>query len=224
MSRIVIDTNILYSIIGISENKKVKNSRIHEHKLSITTASLIEAIVKFRSCLLSIKKCLEPVICKQLELISIGHAPLSNEVIFRLWEADDIKDVASDISLITDLKISREAEFFRFLLIVVASGIFEILKSDSYGFTDTHKKAQQNLLVHALLESNMDLALDFFKTKIKEGYDSESEQKTALEAFNQMLLMLMNIFRFNYHQIKTEFILCPTDDSVITLKKPWKKA
>lgn len=219
MSRVVIDTNILYSIIGISENEKVKNSKIHNHALSITTASLIEAIVKFRSCLTSIKKCLEPVVNERIELISIGHAPLSNEIIFRLWNAHHIDDVASDISLVVDFKISRESEFFRFLLIVVASGIFEILKSDGYGFIDSHKNTQQTHLVRALLESNMDLSLDFFKTKIKDGYDADNEQKAALEAFNEMLLILINIFRFNYHQIKTELIQFSPNDATGTPTK-----
>lgn len=216
MSRVIIDTNILYSITGISVNDKVSNSRILDYKLSITTASLIESIAKFRSCLPSIQKCLKPITSGKIELISIGHAPLQSEVIYRLSNANDIKEVESEIAQILDFKISRESEFFRFLLIVVACGIFEILKTDGYGFTDPKKDKQQIILVRALLESNMDLVLDFFKTELRKGYDDDNEQRAALNAFNEMLLMLMKIFHFNYHQIKTEILQHPQNDLSVT--------
>ncbi len=47
MSRMIIDTNILYSLVGLSTNQKIINSPIDQFKLSITTPSLIEVISKY---------------------------------------------------------------------------------------------------------------------------------------------------------------------------------
>lgn len=58
MSRMIIDTNILYSLVGLSPNQKVINSPIDQFKLSITTPSLIEVISKYHNDLDSIKNSL----------------------------------------------------------------------------------------------------------------------------------------------------------------------
>ncbi|TON78909.1 hypothetical protein, partial [Vibrio parahaemolyticus] len=70
MNRVVIDTNILYSLVGISENEKVKNSNINDYDLAITTTSLVEAIVKHNADLQSIKLCIDPVIKQKIEIVS----------------------------------------------------------------------------------------------------------------------------------------------------------
>ncbi|MCQ8801231.1 hypothetical protein NQU34_24190, partial [Escherichia coli] len=82
MRRVVIDTNILYALTGVSVNEKVVTSSLNDFKLSITTPSIIEMVVKFQYDLDTIKKCLEPIINESIELISIGHAPIPNEYLY----------------------------------------------------------------------------------------------------------------------------------------------
>jgi len=55
MRRVVIDTNILYSLTGVSVNEKVVTSTLNDFKLSITTPSIIEMVVKFQYDLDTIK-------------------------------------------------------------------------------------------------------------------------------------------------------------------------
>lgn len=203
MPRVVIDTNILYSLVGISVNSKVSKSNLCDYKLSITTASVIESIVKHRNDLVLIKKCLAPIINSRIELISVGHAPISNETLFKLCSADKLEDVKEDIRTLMELKILREAEFLRIFLIIVISCIFEVLSSNGYSFKDEKKAIHQLTLVKALVESNLELFLDYFKTEIKNGYDAGNEQQAALNAFQEQISMLLRIFHFNYHLIKT---------------------
>jgi hypothetical protein len=204
MSRMVIDTNILYSLVGLSVNQKVVNSPINNFKLSITTPSLIEVIAKYHNDLSSIKKCINPIIDESIELISIGHAPISNEFLFRLYFAKKIEEVEGVIDDVRNLKISREAEFYRFILILAVSGLFEVIREDGYRFENDAQNQSQLRLVQSLLESNMESILDFFKDKIRNGYINGNEQQAALNAFETKLIALLYGFHINYHMVKTD--------------------
>ena len=107
MSRMIIDTNILYSLVGLSTNQKIINSPIDQFKLSITTPSLIEVISKYCNDLGAVKKCISPIINGNIELISIGHTPISNEFLYRLHFSDKIDEVKDIIDNVRALKISR---------------------------------------------------------------------------------------------------------------------
>lgn len=203
MERIIIDTNILYSIVGVSENEKVTNSKLGERKLSITTASLIEVIVKYRDDIDTIKRCLVPIVNETIELISIGHAPLSTEHIKNLANSNSQSDVQSIIDEQLELKVLKEAEFLRFVLIIVFSGMIQALREDGYSFDDPVKSNQQLFMVKSLLMGNEDFMLSYFKDKIVEGYKKNDEQKVVLEAFHEKLICLLNVFNFNFHQVKT---------------------
>ncbi|EFH6934349.1 hypothetical protein GNO52_20545, partial [Escherichia coli] len=170
MSRMIIDTNILYSLVGLSTNQKIINSPIDQFKLSITTPSLIEVISKYCNDLEAVKKCISPIINGNIELISIGHTPISNEFLYRLHFSDEIDEVKDIIDNVRALKISREAEFYRFILILVVSGLFEVIREDGYKFDNDVQNQSQLSLVQTLLESNMELILDFFKDELRNGY------------------------------------------------------
>lgn len=216
MRRVVIDTNILYSLTGVSVNEKVVTSSLNDFKLSITTPSIIEMVVKFQYDLDTIKKCLEPIINESIELISIGHAPISNEYLYMLHFAKEIEEVADLIDEIKTLKISREAEFYRFILILVVSGLFEVIREDGYKFCDETRNQKQLMMVRSLFESNMDLILDYFKDEIRNGYMNGNEQQAALDAFQSKIIMLLNVFHINYHMIKTDTF--PYNESSVNLE------
>lgn len=207
MLKVVIDTNILYSLVGLSENRKVTESNINDYTLSITTTSVIEAIVKHHDDLPSIKKCIEPIITGDIELISIGHTPISNQCLLSLFTAKEISDASDIIEDVRSLKISREAEFYRFILILVVSGLFEVIREDGYKFDNDTQNSDQLNLFRILLESNMDLFLDFFKNAIRKGYDEGREQQAALNAFQIKIFSLLKMFHLNYHMVKTNSIL-----------------
>lgn len=206
MSRMIIDTNILYSLVGLSTNQKIINSPIDQFKLSITTPSLIEVISKYCNDLGAVKKCISPIINGNIELISIGHTPISNEFLYRLHFSDKIDEVKDIIDNVRALKISREAEFYRFIFILVVSGLFEVIREDGYKFDNDVQNQSQLSLVQTLLESNMELILDFFKDELRNGYINGNEQQSALKAFETMLIGLLHAFHVNYHMIKTDTV------------------
>lgn len=212
MSKIVIDTNILYSYVGFSENTKVKNDELCKFTLATTTATLVEVIVKNRGDLDAIKMCIRPIYESKIELISIGHMPLSNEIIGRIMTANRMEDAMADIDNVLKLKIKREAEFLRWIFIISILGIFEVLRSNQYGFSDQESSNKQLFMIRSLIVANEGLLLEYFVENITEGYEQENEQVVTFNAFNEMLLMLLNIFNFNYHQIKTGIVIIGDSD------------
>jgi hypothetical protein len=207
MDKVIIDTNILYSVVGLSKNNKVSSNLASEYTLWTTTVTLIEAITKYRNDLNSLKQVLTPILDESIKLVSIGHAPLSNKVISKIAEANSITSISKDISDVVELKINREAEFLRWIFVIVIAGLFDVLKtSEGYSFTNVEKDNIQLYLVKSLLEGNEAFVLDYFKDKIREGYNTGNEQKVVLEAFHEMLLSSLNVFHFNYHQVKTGVI------------------
>lgn len=63
-------------------------------------------ISKYHNDLGSIKKCINPNV-NNIELISIGHAPISNGFLYRLHFANKIDKVKDIIDNVRALKISR---------------------------------------------------------------------------------------------------------------------
>ncbi|AZZ98456.1 hypothetical protein [Pseudoalteromonas sp. R3] len=201
MKRVVIDTNILYSYVGISENERVCKTALSNFRLAITTASLIEVIVKYRNDLDKIKFCLTPVVKNEIELINIGHTPISNDKIYGIFNAESISDISEVVEELFNLKVSTEAEFLRFIMFILFPGVVECLKRDGYGFSDVQKDNQQKVLVRCLLQAYEESMLSKFKKQIILGYKEGDEQRIVFEAFREQFLSLLNIFHFNYHQI-----------------------
>jgi hypothetical protein len=202
-SYVVIDTNILYSLTQISSNSKVETSDIERHHLATTTATLIEAISKFRGNLESLKSCLRPIVEEKYTLISVGHAPLSNTAIKAIFNAESLSEVQGIIDDVVSLKISREAEFLRFILVIVILGITEILGEEGYRFEDQDLSQKQLLLTRAMLEGNLDFFEQYFRQELLKGYNEDNEQRVTLEAFRAKLVSLIDMFIFNYHMVKT---------------------
>ncbi|MDD9893385.1 MAG: hypothetical protein OXT49_07770, partial [Gammaproteobacteria bacterium] len=203
MHYVVIDTNILYSLTGVSPNPKVTESDIEDKQLATTTATLIEAISKFRNDLPKLQRCLHPIVDQKYTLISVGHAPLSNEKIKAIHSAKCIAEVQHIIDEVVSLKISCEAEFLRFILIVVVVGLAEILREEGYKFEDQAQSNKQTLLTRAMLEGNLEYFEQYFQQQLRNGYNEDNEQKAALEAFRIKILSLIDVFIFNFHMVKT---------------------
>ena len=60
MQKLIIDTNIYYSLVGISENLKVNKDSFLNFDKYITSATLIECIIKYRNDLSTLKKIIKP--------------------------------------------------------------------------------------------------------------------------------------------------------------------
>src|ERR1700690_2079249 len=134
MSNIVIDTNILYSWVGISEDPRLPSSTVDRlsryHQLWATTATIIELIVKYRRDLDSIKRCLQPLMDGRVELVNIGFVPVTFDAIRRIYQAETLDSISSEIDDIYSLKIQKESEFLRFIFIVIIFGYFYVSKQN----------------------------------------------------------------------------------------------
>jgi hypothetical protein len=202
MNKVILDTNILYSLVGISPSDKVQTNLGSSYELWTTTSALIEGIVKYRNDLSSVQLILKPIINEEIKLISIGYTPLETSTIKAIYNSSTLDQAANHISDVLTLKITKEAEFIRWLFVISVLGIFEVLKkTENYTFSISSKNKALMRLTAALVEGNEQFLLDYFEDKIREGYLSGDEQRVVLTAFNDMLLSYINIFHFNYCQV-----------------------
>ena len=107
MQKIIIDTNIYYSLLGISENLKVNQDSFLNFDKYITSATLIECIIKYRNDLTTLKKIIQPLLENKYQLISIGYVPIDNEQLNQIYLANSIDDIKITINEILELKILK---------------------------------------------------------------------------------------------------------------------
>lgn len=212
MSKIVIDTNILYSWVGISTNEKFTQNDIdifsEKNELYITTASIIELLVKFRYDIEKIKLCLKPIIDERLLIIGIGFLPIQSEKIKRIYFSEKLSETSTKIDSLLQLKIGKEAEMLRFLLFCILGGMFNVIREDrGYKFSG---QGQDNLFIHAsniLLLSNSDFVYETFFESLKKGYQTNTEQQSVREVFSTLITSILNLWIMNYYFVKHSLLL-----------------
>lgn len=218
MPRVVIDTNILYSLVGLSANNKVINSNIEDYEIAVSTPTIIESIVKYRADLPSLKLCLKPILTSKYELVSIGHAPLKNEQIEAIYKANHISQIKDTLDSILGFKIRRESEFLRFLCIGIAVGVLNILKDSEYVFEDISKNQDLLTLNTRTFIANGDFWSSEFESALKKGYANENAAKEVNHAFTTNLSALWQTLIINYYSIKCEVKLDELQSPAATKK------
>jgi predicted nucleic acid-binding protein len=207
--RVVIDTNILYALVDAYQTKDTKVTqlviaKLKKYQLLVTSASVIEVIVKnkYLNNLDVIKKCLKPIIEKEYELIDIPYVPIKEEILNIIYKAERLEDVQNQIDDIINLKICREAELLNSILIIVISGIFDVLiENHNYKFDDNVKKKRQYLLIENLINERVEPHLSFFKKQLTKGYKYGKSANVAEDSFYFLLSTLIKSFFRDYHMI-----------------------
>ncbi len=212
MDKIVIDTNILYSWVGINVNPKFPPDKIDEfartHELYCTTPSIIEFLVKFKHDTKMIKMCLEPFIEKKLLIVAIGFIPIPSETMIKIYHSDSQQFISSQIDGLLNLKIEKEAEMLRFFLFCILGGMFNIFRDiGSYNFGD---KERDSLFIYSsniLLLSNSDDTIQAFVEALRIGYSSNTESQMVRKEFSARILSMLNVWVMNYYFVKHGLLL-----------------
>ena len=203
MQKLIIDTNIYYSLVGISENLKVNKDSFLNFDKYITSATLIECIIKYRNDLSTLKKIIKPLMENEYQLISIGYVPIDNERLNQIYLANNIDDIKMTINKILELKILKESEFARWFLYVIMPIAFDILSEiENYKFDDETKMKDFQKYIYSLFSGNIEFILDKFINKLQDGYENNDPQKSFSDEFYNIMYMTFFIYLSNYYQIK----------------------
>lgn len=203
MQKVIVDTNVYYSLIGISKNSKVNKHSFANFDKYITSATLIEGIIKFRNDLSKLKTIITPLIEKRYQLISIGYVPINNDQINKIYTASKIDDVNMIIDEILELKIIKESEFARWFLYMIMPICFDILSEvENYKFDDRIKMKELQKNIYALFSRNIEFILDKFINKLQGGYATNDPQQSFSDEFYNMMYMTFVSFLNSYYQIK----------------------
>jgi len=203
MQKIIIDTNIYYSLIGISVNPKIDKQIFSNFEKYITTATLMECIIKHRNNLNSLKRILEPLINKHYNLISIGYVPIETQKIFNIYDAEKIDDINDIINEILTSKMKKESEFMRWFFYGIMQMCFDILQvTEKYRFDDKAKMKNFTKKNYRLLNNNINFILEEFQITLKKGYILEDPQKHMNNQFYKMMCDVFYVYLKNFYQIK----------------------
>lgn len=203
MQKVIIDTNIYYSLIGISENSKVNKDSFLNFEKYITSATLIECIIKYKTDLTTLKKIIHPLIKNEYKLISIGYVPIENEQLNKIYLANNIDDINITIYKILELKILKESEFARWFLYMIMPITFDILsENENYKFNDKTKMKDFQKHIYSLFSGNIEYILDKFINKLHDGYENNNAQQSFSDEFYNTMYMLFFTYLSNYYLIK----------------------
>ena len=203
MQKVIIDTNIYYSLVGISENLKVNKDSFLYYDKYITSATLIECIIKYKNDLTTLKKIIKPLMDNEYQLISIGYVPIDNEQLNQIYLANNIDDIKITISKMLKLKILKESEFARWFLYVIMPMAFDILSEiENYKFDDEIKMKDFQIYIYSLFNGSIEFILDKFINKLQDGYENNDPQQSFSDEFYNTMYMIFFIYLSNYYQIK----------------------
>ena len=212
MSKIVIDTNILYSWIGFSVNSKLTQEQIESlsssHDIYCTTPTIVEAIIKHRDDTTILKQCLKPIIEGRLKIISIGFLPVSSATLVELYSSGDSSQPSHIIDELLQVKVLKEAQMLRFVLYCILAGMFNVFREkQNYYFGDVNKDSLFAYSSHIILVANSEFVLDTFIDALQKGYADGSPDKSVNDAFETLIRTLLNVWIVNYHLVKHSLLL-----------------
>jgi len=202
---IVVDTNLYYSLIGLSPNPKVDNDKFNVYKKYITTASLVEMLTnqEFNK---KLKEILSPILKEEYTLIDIGYAPVTSEQIKNLYSAVENNNknyISKEIDILLEQRIEKEVEFQRWFFIMIISIVFDLLlKVDSYSFKDKSKHEIFIKNIKSNIENSLESILKKSKFKLKEAYRNNDEMdKVFKNNFEIILYDALFVFYEAYYNV-----------------------
>lgn len=223
---VVIDTNVLYSWADVSSNPKLTANQIEslktKHKLAIASVSIYEVIEKYRSNLPIIKKCFKPLVENGVNVVQIGFLPFDARTIQTIYyhEGERINSLISDA---VKLKIEKEAEYCRFYLSLVYSGLVSMLIEENSGHNLSEERMSRIFSqCHAPLVANADFILDNFKATIECGHLLNDAEREVKKQFKNLLEMLFMFLVGNYESFKQ--VDQNSVQDIITDPKEFRKA
>ena len=196
--KIVIDTQILYHISGISINYKIDdvalNKVMQENEIYLTSTSIMEAVVKFRNDLDMIKKALKP----QLDPAGV----LQSKVILRdnivpvmklrkIYYAGKLKYVKDEIYDIFLDKIKLEAENARFFLYLLIISFMFLLEEDAEENDDAIIRLK--IYRDQLLDKAQPIYDQFYNTLLQ-GYMNDDVEAVIKEEFGKQFQFYSELF------------------------------
>lgn len=139
--------------------------------------------------------------------ISIGFVPVANDVMIRIYEAKSLSDIKADIDPLFDLRILKEAEFLRFIFLVIMIGTFHCLREEGhYKFIETKTDNKFSISSRILLEANSTFILDVLLATLKQGYDSNTQKKIVRERIIGLVISFMNLWIMDYYFVKNSML------------------
>ncbi len=206
MKDVVIDTNVLYSWLGLVANAKFPpakgESLAKTASLHISTPTVMEVVRRYREDLASLQKCLEPLHDGRLKLVSIGFAPVTAAELTALRTAKNISAVAATADAIIARKIAAEVSLLTFLFSSILGGVLNgLLEQRGAGMSAGQREDLQRH-TQALFASNIPTYQQVIEEALREGYKQDNPKKAIREVFSTLFVLVLRTSLVNLHAVK----------------------
>lgn len=192
MQNVIIDTNLWYIYVGLAtaQNDKITPSQLlqktSDFKMYVTTATIVEMCVKFRSNIPSIKRLLDPVMNGLMGVVATPVLALQQTDIHTLY--------AGDVNLIDKLfnnKQEIESSLGFLFIVFVTTGLFEYLTKHHYNITDKSKLNQLQHSMYSLFKSNEEFITSDLLKNISYGYAQADEDREFKKSYHKFVRLVL---------------------------------
>lgn len=214
MRKIVVDTNIYYSLLDVYPNPKVIADCLKSFDIFVTTSSLIEVVLRHQNNLDLLKRLLAPVVNNEIKIISTGFPPFSSEEIQDVFYAKSTSEIHYIIERIRLDRAELEAERLYIYFILFVTAVAEVFKKKfGYEFKDELLNNLQGGCFKRQLESSEKMIIDAFRKVI---LNAKNPDLAVRQEFNEQLMVATYLFIVNFYQISLGVI--QTSGHVVELK------
>jgi hypothetical protein len=211
-SRAVLDTNLFYYAAGVFSEPRLRDNWLDilkaTHDLSISSPTIIEVLTNLDLQQEERWACLEAVFSGQyIDVVQIGYLPFD---VTALRQATSSRDTASLDRIHQEalrLKIHCEADFLRFVFMVLIGAFLHVLFADRSGDLTGQQQASLTLHFKALMMSNAEFLRASLFAALTDGYSNRDVKDTVERQFHDLLLSYAYISLVNLHAVKCELSL-----------------
>jgi hypothetical protein len=174
-----------------------------DYHLFVPTSTLIEVIIKYRSNHEELKKCLTPIINREVTPINIGLMQLDNTSIIDIYRASDPVQISDIVDKLLDQKIKEEATLLRFLLLVILVGVYHAAGNTySYTLKAVKKSNVFKVATRALIESASATILEELQIKLRDAYENDRQREFTTQEIRHIFLRYLYLWSRNFYMAK----------------------
>ena len=184
MGRIVLDTNMMYNILGLRESTYDQHDFVRilgTSECFISSISVIEGLLYYKDDLCNLQIIANSV-GKFYGWINIGFLPLRDEDGTFIKSARSLDDIVPILDYYKENKIRQESEFTRLILTQIILCVF--YDSLCRHFSENTEKAANFLsYLVAYVSGNKEHYLNRYVALYTDGYSNQSPQKIVKDEF-----------------------------------------
>jgi hypothetical protein len=205
--RAVLDTNLFYYATGVFSDSRLRENWLdilkESHDLFISSPSIVEVLTNSNLRPDERWVCLDAMFSGQYsDIVQIGYLPFDTTALQQVTSFRDTNGLDHIRQEALGLKIRCEADFLRFVFMVLLGAFLHVLFVDRSD--DLIGQQQANLTEHfkALMVANAEFLRASLFTALTNGYSNRDVKDMVEGQFHDLLFSYAHVSLINLHTVK----------------------